>query len=166
MRRIAQVGCLALFCASATAAETNWPRVYIKDQRTAGMVRIALAGAALRLEKDRCQQVFANFLDERQQPLQARLVALDQTSRGYLEFVVFLDGSETKQCENRNTVAYTAQGYRTVFVCGRQFAQAWSQDPRQAEAIMIHETMHTLGLGENPPSSSEITHHVMRHCPR
>jgi hypothetical protein len=29
--------------------------------------------------------------------------------------------------------------------------------PGTAEAMMIHEMLHTLGLGEDPPSSFEIT---------
>ena len=29
---------------------------------------------------------------------------------------------------------------------------------------VIHESLHALGLGENPPSSSEITQHVERRC--
>jgi hypothetical protein len=35
---------------------------------------------------------------------------------------------------------------------------------REAEAILIHEILHTLGLGENPPSSAEITRQVWRRC--
>jgi hypothetical protein len=29
---------------------------------------------------------------------------------------------------------------------------------------VIHETLHTLGLGENPPSSAEIDSAVARRC--
>jgi hypothetical protein len=33
-----------------------------------------------------------------------------------------------------------------------------------AESAIIHEFLHTLGLGEDPPSSREISSRVMRQC--
>ena len=36
--------------------------------------------------------------------------------------------------------------------------------PFYAEAVIIHETLHSLGLGENPPSSQAITHRVLQQC--
>jgi hypothetical protein len=38
------------------------------------------------------------------------------------------------------------------------------RDPGLSASLIIHESLHTLGLGENPPSSSEITQHVERRC--
>jgi len=37
-------------------------------------------------------------------------------------------------------------------------------DPAYAEMILIHELLHTLGLGENPPTSLEITARVTERC--
>ena len=37
-------------------------------------------------------------------------------------------------------------------------------EPRLAEALVIHEMLHTLGLGENPPTSTEITKRVEGRC--
>ena len=34
------------------------------------------------------------------------------------------------------------------------------------EATLIHEALHTLGLGENPPTSREITSRVVSRCHR
>jgi len=31
-------------------------------------------------------------------------------------------------------------------------------------AVFIHEMLHTLGLGENPPSTQEITGRVLLQC--
>jgi hypothetical protein len=43
----------------------------------------------------------------------------------------------------------------------------WQQlDPPLAEAIIIHEALHTLGLREDPPSSREITRRVVKRCGR
>jgi hypothetical protein len=33
-----------------------------------------------------------------------------------------------------------------------------------AATIVIHESLHALGLGENPPSSRDITNRVERRC--
>jgi len=39
-------------------------------------------------------------------------------------------------------------------------------DPFLADVALIHESLHSLGLGENPPSSSEITSRVISRCRR
>ena len=39
-----------------------------------------------------------------------------------------------------------------------------NRSPVRAQAIVIHEVLHTLGLGENPPSSTEITARVLARC--
>jgi hypothetical protein len=36
--------------------------------------------------------------------------------------------------------------------------------PGIRENTLIHEMLHSLGLGENPPSSGEINGQVMRRC--
>jgi hypothetical protein len=48
-----------------------------------------------------------------------------------------------------------------VFVCIAPFAE---QRPGIRENTLIHEMLHSLGLGENPPSSGEINGQVMRRC--
>lgn len=170
MRRIAPVCCLALAFASPAFSEARsqvvWPRVYIEDAHTAAVVRHALGGAARRLTEASCQQLFSDFLDEQGRPLHARLQELEQTGPSYLPLVVFLDGSEMPQCRNGNASAFTSQGRRIVYICGRHFERAWFESPTKAEVVLIHETLHTLGLGENPPTSLAITHHVLRRCSR
>jgi hypothetical protein len=46
-------------------------------------------------------------------------------------------------------------------VCGPAFREL-SRVHR--ENALIHEMLHTLGLGENPPSSPEITKRVNERC--
>ncbi len=41
-----------------------------------------------------------------------------------------------------------------------------AQQPDYVVATLIHEILHTLGLGENPPSSREITARVLARCGR
>jgi len=57
----------------------------------------------------------------------------------------------------------TNAGSRVIYLCPR-FAEMEWKDPRYAEAIVIHEMLHSLGLGENPPSSWEITTKVLKSC--
>jgi hypothetical protein len=37
-------------------------------------------------------------------------------------------------------------------------------DPAGVEMIVIHELLHVLGLGENPPTSEAITARVVARC--
>ena len=37
---------------------------------------------------------------------------------------------------------------------------------QEQEAVLIHELLHSLGLGENPPDSAAITDRVMARCER
>jgi hypothetical protein len=42
--------------------------------------------------------------------------------------------------------------------------QVARQDGVTVELVLIHELLHSLGLGENPPSSAEITRQVTKRC--
>jgi len=153
-----------LGAADARAQSGIWPGVHIRDRRTAGAVRLALDGAARRLTHQRCQTLFTEFHDEHDNPLSERLAELGPTAREYLEQVVWHDGSRAERCRQERTLAFTAAGYRVVFICGPSFQQAHATDRNLAEAILIHEMLHSLGLGENPPSSQAITYRVQSQC--
>ena len=58
----------------------------------------------------------------------------------------------------------SSPGSRGVFLCGQRFAQLARRDPELASVILIHEEFHSLGLGENPPSSAEITARIAERC--
>lgn len=77
----------------------------------------------------------------------------------YLEWLVIHDATGTKKCNNSIQFAFTAPGSRVVFVCGRAFAKMSRGEPARATAVLIHEALHTLGLGENGTHSTsrEIT---------
>jgi hypothetical protein len=58
---------------------------------------------------------------------------------------------------------------RKLLASGRSPAQALAllrffDDRAAAEIIVIHEFLHALGLGENPPTSDEITERVTARC--
>ena len=68
-----------------------------------------------------------------------------------------MTGGETRSCA-KGALAVTEPGSRVVRVCGSRLVwRTWQQNSRQVVAALIHEALHTLGLGENPPSSVEIT---------
>jgi hypothetical protein len=60
--------------------------------------------------------------------------------------------------------AFTGPGRKVVHVCSSRFARRFERQTRAAELIVIHEMLHTLGLGENPPSTRQITEQVTRRC--
>jgi hypothetical protein len=160
-----RAGAIAL--AASLAAATAWPASLEKALVLAGMEGRALDRARSRalalLEKDECRQVFSDFRDREGRTLQEKLDALGQTPAEYLETVHFLNGELQPLCR-RSTVQMTTSGKsRYVYVCPG-FREFQDRRPELTPAIVIHETLHTLGLGENPPKSMEITSRVVARC--
>jgi len=123
-----------------------------------------LTGAYERLGERRCQQVCSEFQDQAGRPLQDALDALDQTGQSYLGLVIFYDGSRRPLCSQRGIMAVAAPGSRIVWVCPDEFRARARRNQFHAEATLIHEALHTLGLGENPPTSQEISSRVVAQC--
>jgi hypothetical protein len=130
-----------------------------------GAVIRAVSGAGQRLTRRACRQVFTDFSDQSGQPLLARLTASGRTAAQYLaEQVRFADGQDAPLCRSgRSTAAFTTPGNGVVYVCPA-FADLGGHNPTAAEIVVIHELLHTLGLGENPPSSREISQRVTLRC--
>jgi hypothetical protein len=126
-------------------------------------VRRTLAGADRLLGEPGCQQVLSDFRDASARTLQEVLEGNEVSARAYLRWIVFSDGRGLKACGN-GTLAITEPGSRVVFICPAAFTAAASAHPEEAEAALIHEMLHTLGLGENPPRSSDITARVRARC--
>jgi hypothetical protein len=149
--------------ATATPAE-RWPKVLIDDPVTRDATRRVLDDVARWLDASKCAQLFAEFQDADGQPLAARLRLLQSTPGDYLQLVYFHDGEINAPCRREGTLAFTQVGSRVVYVCGRNFARAWKKEPREIVATVIHEMLHSLGLGENPPAPREITYRVQKLC--
>jgi hypothetical protein len=141
------------------------PQVTIEDPITASAVHWALKGAARRLEGAGCQRMLSlpRLRAQDGRLLQARLSELSTDSSGHLAQLSFVDGSDSRLCR-QGAILFTSPGHRVVRVCGRRFVSEWRGNPRRAQVLLIHELLHTLGLGENPPSSEEITNIVLAHC--
>jgi hypothetical protein len=96
--------------------------------------------------------------------LQEGLDALGLDAKEYLRRLLFTDGFGHRSCRQGDALALTSPGRRVVYVCGVRFAAAQARDPGRAEIVVLHEVLHTLGLGENPPDSLEITRRVGARC--
>jgi hypothetical protein len=138
--------------------------VHIAHRATARTLTRVLEGAAERLERPRCDRLFDAFQDAEGRPLRESLERAGVSGAAYLSLLVFYDGSREPRCETDGTLAATQVGSRIVWICPESFRRLAWKHPATAEAIVIHEALHSLGLGENPPSSSEITARVSSAC--
>jgi hypothetical protein len=155
----------------ASAAEPVPASSTVRNQIESPVTRAALAraaeGALRRLQNPECQQVFGDFRDANGRPLQEKLAATGETGASYLTSRIrFVDGLGARACQLSETVVVTARGSDTVFVCARQLRERMFHDPAWVETLLIHEELHSLGLGENPPSSREISERIARRCGR
>jgi hypothetical protein len=126
-------------------------------------VRRAVHAAARRLAQPSCAAVLTDFRDHEGRPLRDHLRDLDLDAPTYARMVLFYDGSNDSPCRRPRTYAFTVPGSRFVRTCpnlGSLVASA----PAEAEAVVIHEILHTLGLEENPPRSEDITAAVVKRC--
>ena len=167
MRPLAQmVSAAILVLAAAPCAPTAEPRgqaVRIRRPSAAAAVERALAGARRRLERRECQAVFTVFRDREGRPLAERVQELTAAGDDVLGRLLFYDGRDTNGCRDGRRLATIQVGARVVFVC-EAFEWAARRNPLLAEAALIHESLHSLGLGENPPTSQEITSRVITAC--
>jgi hypothetical protein len=104
------------------------------------------------------------FTDGAGLPLEQHLQSLGLSAAEYVGVVIFLEGSSQSVCQSGRVLGGTRPGSRVVFLCGEPFARTVRSNSRLAEALIIHEMLHSLGLGENPPSSQEITSRVLKSC--
>jgi hypothetical protein len=149
---------------SAVPPSPAWPRVEIEDPFTRDAVVTALNGATAWLEGQGCLSLFDELRDDEGRPLMESLRQWKLAPTEYLRMVWFRDGERHRVCGPGRVLAFTARRSRVVFLCGRRFARAAARDPQEARATVIHELLHTLGLGENPPSPRDITDRVKRRC--
>jgi hypothetical protein len=136
----------------------------LTDVRERWVVARAIQGAARQLAEPQCQGLFDEFADASGQPLRATLDAQGLSGPDYLARVFFYD-APASLCGSSNLVI-TTPGSRAVLVCGPRFVREMAKNSPHAEATIIHEMLHSLGLGENPPSSDDITSRVRARCGR
>jgi hypothetical protein len=138
-------------------------RILLSDRATARALKEAVPEAWRQLDEPRCQALLNEFTDQRGLTLAENIPKDAGSLQNYLARIVFVDGADTKSCA-RGALAVTKPGSRVVRVCGSRLVWTWQQNARHVVAGLIHEALHTLGLGENPPSSAEITSRVLARC--
>jgi hypothetical protein len=129
------------------------------------------ARAAARLEDARCLGLLTDFKDRDGRTLDENLQPLGKSASGYLLGLPFVDGSGLNVCRSPSVTMAATPGLQRVYVCpggtgvlNSRLAQIDLRNGSLAEAMVIHEMLHTLGLGENPPSTFEITRRVRDRC--
>jgi hypothetical protein len=127
-------------------------------------VRRAVTGAARRLKVPDCESVVSLFTDAANRPLSSNLPPFAQRPNDYLGILRFVDGSQSARCATSGLLAFTTPHGRTIAVCARRFLDLSQSNPTATEVIVIHELLHALGLGENPPASQTITNIVRSRC--
>jgi hypothetical protein len=134
-------------------------------------VERAKAGAAARLQNPTCLKLLTDFTDQRGRTLDKKLESWGMSAADYLMSIPFRDGAPVPLCQKRRIELVTGPGTFPVFVCpagvghlNSRFAHIQVRDPALAEYMVIHEFLHTLGLGENPPTTFEITEQVRERC--
>ena len=126
-------------------------------------VRRAIDLALAKLAWPGCPRVYEDFELPNGGTPRSELDRIGIGPEEWLESLVFIDGSRDPVCRIGRAVLTTTPGSQVIRVCPG-FAQFQLRDPGLSASLIIHESLHALGLGENPPSSSEITQHVERRC--
>jgi len=160
----AMVLALAVGRASGQQDEPLAVRVRLREALAASAVRRAVEGAGRRLQDPKCRAVLSDFADAAGRSLQSRLDERGLAAHAYLARLLFYDGSEQKVCSARGILAATEPGHSVVHICAEQFRRSLQRNPYEAENIIIHEMLHTLGLGENPPAPAEIGARIVSRC--
>ena len=150
---------------AAQAQREPWPRIHIPDPLARRITIAALEAASARLADDDCSKIFTDFADGSGRSLGDRLSALAVDHHAYLKMVTFIDDTRHRLCGS-GILALTVPGGRVVRVCIDELKRIHAVQPEYVVASLIHEILHTLGLGENPPSSREITKRVLGRCGR
>jgi hypothetical protein len=148
----------------ATTGAPDSPIAPLLQQDLPAEVGAAVQNAAQKLRDPRCQKIFSDFRDRAGRQLEEKLESLHQTGRGYLEWMVFYDEGGKPVCRESSVLAATSPGSRLVRICREQFRSRAHRDPGLGAVTIIHEELHSLGLGENPPDSREITAQVIARC--
>jgi hypothetical protein len=120
----------------------------------------AREGARERLGDPGCLAVLEDFESVNGGRLDLVLRLTGRTAQEQLDLLELESGLGRPGC-SRGQLAFTQIGSPVVSICVRPFTLL---QPGKQEAVLIHEMLHSLGLGENPPESVAITEQVLKRC--
>lgn len=124
-----------------------------------------VAEAADRLESEPCRLVLRDFASRTTgRPLSEALDLTGLTPAQYVRSIRFRSGRGLSLCAGPGMLAYTSPGSRAVVVCPGPLAGFRTGEGVSSIVVVLHEALHSLGLGEDPPSSKEITAAVRNRC--
>jgi hypothetical protein len=147
---------------ATTGGDTVEPfRVQMPRNQVARAVTVALEGADRLLSQPACLDVLDDFRDAKARTLREVLHEKSVSARSYLRWIVFADGRGSMTCGAKGALAITVPGSRVVFVCPAAFLATSAEE---TEVAVIHEMLHSLGLGENPPTAKEISKRIKNRC--
>jgi hypothetical protein len=153
----------AAVVAAAPVASAQGSRHVSLTKRDEAAVERARDGAARRLEDAECRRVFSDFHDAKGRTLEQNLAEWAMRPAEYVRIVPFADGLGEPLCHRKDVMLVSMPNVPRVIVCPG-FARVERLQPGAAANMVIHEVLHTLGLGENPPTSAEITRRVEMRC--
>ncbi|HUL79894.1 MAG TPA: hypothetical protein VL691_21700 [Vicinamibacteria bacterium] len=148
--------------AGAEAHEPAVTNARLRRPQDRALLAETIRGAARRLGDPRCQVLLGEFADAKHRPLREALEAEGLSAPQFLGRLYFYDGSD-RGCGARR-LAYTTPGSRVVYVCGDRLRDVYFRNTTLAEVAVVHETLHCLGLGENPPTWKEINDRIQAVC--
>jgi hypothetical protein len=126
--------------------------------------RFAILRARKALADPGCRQIFLDFRDSSGRVLQDRLDALGWSAQRYLDSMIFYETAHHQSCSDPRTLAMTTPGSRVVFFCRSKFSNLIRREPSALWVAVLHEELHSMGLGENPPTSVEISRRIAQRC--
>jgi hypothetical protein len=150
--------------ARSEGAEKKDPKPRLLLPFDAAAVRQTVEGARARLQQPSCQGLLEEFGAADGKSLRGRLDESGKTLDRHLAELHFFDASDLSTCRSSRVYAFTRPGLGAVYVCTAQFTPTRLREPQLVEAVVIHELLHTIGLGENPPSPEHITARVKDRC--
>jgi hypothetical protein len=147
-------------------AQSEWPRVYVGNIVARAAVTASLEGAIQRLRDPDCSRALSVLRGSGGESLGATLTQRAPSWAEYLQGVYFSEGTAGSLCQRRSVLAFTTVNSRVVFICSEAFLQLRRRSVWLAEAVIIHEVLHTLGLPDRNDKDQDITERVLRVCHR
>lgn len=128
------------------------------------LVSVSARFAVRRLQRPECAAVLSDFRDGDGRLLSDNLAASGLTAPEYFSHLHFVDGGAVALCRRSNVAAAANPGSPEIAICLTNFERVLNRHRGLAVNLLIHEMLHALGLGENPPTSLEITRQVVKRC--
>jgi hypothetical protein len=108
-----------------------------------------------------------DFTDVRAgQALSATLSAHGRAPSELFASLRYVGADHMVRHRERKTCAWLPVGGDVVLVCRSRFLSLVRKDEWLAGKVLVHEALHSLGLGEDPPTCEESSAAVVRRCGR